>query len=64
MITFKVVMIIKYRYAYYVFVGYTLMLDITLISQKKMETEFSALLKVAEKTPGLYFSYDVNITLR
>ncbi|KAL8133660.1 hypothetical protein AgCh_008921 [Apium graveolens] len=31
--------------------------------QKKMETEFSALLKVAEKTPGLYFSYDVNITL-
>ncbi|XP_063948741.1 phosphoinositide phosphatase SAC7 isoform X1 [Daucus carota subsp. sativus] len=31
--------------------------------QKKMETEFSALLKVAEKTPGLYFSYHVNITL-
>lgn len=31
--------------------------------QKKMESEFSALLKVAEKTPGLYFSYDVNITL-
>ncbi|GAA0141761.1 phosphatase [Lithospermum erythrorhizon] len=31
--------------------------------QKQMETEFSNMLKVAEKTPGLYFSYDVNITL-
>lgn len=31
--------------------------------QKQMESEFSAMLKVAEKTPGLYFSYDVNITL-
>lgn len=31
--------------------------------QKKMETEFSGLLSVAERTPGLYFSYDVNITL-
>ncbi|GER37048.1 phosphoinositide phosphatase family protein [Striga asiatica] len=31
--------------------------------QKKMESEFSRLLSVAEKTPGLYFSYDVNITL-
>ncbi|KAJ0453106.1 putative phosphatidylinositol-3,4-bisphosphate 4-phosphatase [Helianthus annuus] len=31
--------------------------------QKKMESEFSSMLKVAEKTPGLYFSYDVNITL-
>ncbi|PWA46558.1 phosphoinositide phosphatase family protein [Artemisia annua] len=31
--------------------------------QKKMESEFSSVLKVAEKTPGLYFSYDVNITL-
>ncbi|KAL3525181.1 hypothetical protein ACH5RR_013553 [Cinchona calisaya] len=31
--------------------------------QKKMETEFSGLLNVAEKTSGLYFSYDVNITL-
>ncbi|XAR73686.1 Phosphatidylinositol-3,4-bisphosphate 4-phosphatase [Bertholletia excelsa] len=31
--------------------------------QKKVETEFSGLLAVAEKTPGLYFSYDVNITL-
>ncbi|KAJ9540841.1 hypothetical protein OSB04_027347 [Centaurea solstitialis] len=31
--------------------------------QKRMETEFSNLLKVAEKTTGLYFSYDVNITL-
>lgn len=29
-----------------------------------METEFSGLLGVAERTPGLYFSYDVNITLR
>ncbi|XP_050226758.1 phosphoinositide phosphatase SAC7-like [Mercurialis annua] len=31
--------------------------------QKKMETEFSRLLNVAEKTPGLYFSYDTNLTL-
>ncbi|PWA45930.1 phosphoinositide phosphatase SAC6 [Artemisia annua] len=31
--------------------------------QKRMESEFSYLLKVAEKTRGLYFSYDVNITL-
>lgn len=35
----------------------------TPVEQKKMESEFSALLNVAEKTPGLYFSYDVNITL-
>ena len=32
--------------------------------QKKMETEFSGLLGVTERTPGLYFSYDINITLR
>lgn len=32
--------------------------------QKKMETEFSRLLSVAEKTTGLYFSYEVNLTLR
>ncbi|CAK9164000.1 unnamed protein product, partial [Ilex paraguariensis] len=32
--------------------------------QKRMENEFSRLLNVAERTPGLYFSYDVNITLR
>lgn len=51
-------------YAYCVSVGYSLMLDFAHILQKKMETEFSALLKVAEKTPGLYFSYHVNITLR
>ncbi|KAF2587113.1 hypothetical protein F2Q70_00035553 [Brassica cretica] len=31
--------------------------------QKKMETEFSKLLSVAEKTTGLYFSYQVNLTL-
>ncbi|XP_059623332.1 phosphoinositide phosphatase SAC6-like [Cornus florida] len=31
--------------------------------QKKMETEFSGLLNIAERTPGLYFSYDVNLTL-
>lgn len=35
----------------------------TPVEQKKMESEFSALLNVAEKTPGLYCSYDVNITL-
>ncbi|XP_006662879.1 phosphoinositide phosphatase SAC7-like [Oryza brachyantha] len=31
--------------------------------QKKMETEFSELLDAAERTIGLYFSYDVNLTL-
>ncbi|KAJ8567708.1 hypothetical protein K7X08_019916 [Anisodus acutangulus] len=31
--------------------------------QKTMEAQFTALLNVAERTPGLYFSYDVNITL-
>ncbi|CAN8278759.1 unnamed protein product [Cochlearia groenlandica] len=31
--------------------------------QKKMETEFSKLLSVAERTSGLYFSYEVNLTL-
>ncbi|CAK7355540.1 unnamed protein product [Dovyalis caffra] len=32
--------------------------------QRKMETEFSGLLNVAERTSGLYFSYDTNLTLR
>lgn len=32
--------------------------------QKKMETEFSGLLNIAERTPGLYFSYETNLTLR
>ncbi|CAA0809373.1 Phosphoinositide phosphatase SAC7 [Striga hermonthica] len=31
--------------------------------QKKMEIKFCELLRIAERTPGLYFSYDVNITL-
>ncbi|KAJ8647170.1 hypothetical protein MRB53_000193 [Persea americana] len=31
--------------------------------QKKMETEFSVLLNAAERTHGLYFSYNVNLTL-
>lgn len=31
--------------------------------QKKLEAEFSVLLSAAERTPGLYFSYDVNLTL-
>ncbi|XP_010550496.1 PREDICTED: phosphoinositide phosphatase SAC6 isoform X2 [Tarenaya hassleriana] len=31
--------------------------------QKKMETEFSRLLSVAEGTSGLYFSYEINLTL-
>ncbi|KAK9285695.1 hypothetical protein L1049_024894 [Liquidambar formosana] len=35
----------------------------TPVEQKKMETEFSELLNVAERTSGLYFSYDVNLTL-
>ncbi|KAF6157805.1 hypothetical protein GIB67_038273 [Kingdonia uniflora] len=33
------------------------------VEQKKMETEFTVLLNAAEKTSGLYFSYDVNLTL-
>ncbi|KAH7529527.1 hypothetical protein ACOSP7_022527 [Xanthoceras sorbifolium] len=31
--------------------------------QKKVESEFSRLLSIAEKTCGLYFSYDTNLTL-
>ncbi|XP_022739346.1 phosphoinositide phosphatase SAC7 [Durio zibethinus] len=31
--------------------------------QKKLENEFSGLLKIAERTSGLYFSYDTNLTL-
>ncbi|KAK1587689.1 hypothetical protein Q3G72_015890 [Acer saccharum] len=31
--------------------------------QKKVESEFSRLLNVAEQTCGLYFSYDTNLTL-
>lgn len=31
--------------------------------QKRMETEFSGLLNVAERTSGLYFSYETNLTL-
>nr|KJB17505.1 hypothetical protein B456_003G002700 [Gossypium raimondii] len=31
--------------------------------QKKVESEFAGLLKVAEKTCGLFFSYDTNLTL-
>ncbi|GER34872.1 phosphoinositide phosphatase family protein [Striga asiatica] len=31
--------------------------------QKKVEIKFCELLRIAERTPGLYFSYDVNITL-
>ncbi|KAK4773949.1 hypothetical protein SAY87_028968 [Trapa incisa] len=33
------------------------------VEQKKMETEFSEFLNVAENTPGLYFSYETNLTL-
>ncbi|KAF9608789.1 hypothetical protein IFM89_011558 [Coptis chinensis] len=33
------------------------------MEQKKMETELSLLLSAAERTSGLYFSYDVNLTL-
>lgn len=31
--------------------------------QKKMEAEFSALLNIAERTSGLFFSYNTNLTL-
>ncbi|GLJ30896.1 hypothetical protein SUGI_0614750 [Cryptomeria japonica] len=31
--------------------------------EKKAEDEFTKLLRTAEKTPGLYFSYDVDLTL-
>ncbi|XP_072956221.1 phosphoinositide phosphatase SAC7-like isoform X2 [Typha angustifolia] len=31
--------------------------------QKKVEAEFSNLLNAAERTSGLYFSYDINLTL-
>ncbi|RDX96247.1 Phosphoinositide phosphatase SAC7, partial [Mucuna pruriens] len=32
--------------------------------QKKTEMEFSGILNVAERTSGLFFSYDANLTLR
>ena len=35
-----------------------------LLVQKRVETEFSALLNAAEGTCGLLFSYDANLTLR
>ncbi|KAK7251124.1 hypothetical protein RIF29_34051 [Crotalaria pallida] len=35
----------------------------TPVEQKKTEMEFSALLNVAEKTSGLFFSYETNLTL-
>ncbi|KAL4186473.1 hypothetical protein AMTRI_Chr09g14310 [Amborella trichopoda] len=38
-------------------------LKISTAEQKKMETEFAVLLNAAERTSGLYFSYDVNLTL-
>ncbi|VFQ99800.1 unnamed protein product [Cuscuta campestris] len=33
------------------------------VEQKRMKAELTTLLSVAERTPGLYFSYDANITL-
>ncbi|ERM96129.1 hypothetical protein AMTR_s00001p00019800 [Amborella trichopoda] len=39
-------------------------LKISTAEQKKMETEFAVLLNAAERTSGLYFSYDVNLTLK
>ncbi|KAH9325748.1 hypothetical protein KI387_005926, partial [Taxus chinensis] len=33
------------------------------LQEKKVEDEFTKLLRIAEKTPGLYFSYDVDLTL-
>ncbi|PKA60102.1 Phosphoinositide phosphatase SAC7 [Apostasia shenzhenica] len=33
------------------------------LEQKKMEAEFSTVLYAAERTHGLYFSYDINLTL-
>ncbi|CAN1798709.1 Phosphoinositide phosphatase SAC6 [Linum perenne] len=35
----------------------------TTAEQKKVEAEFSSLLSAAERTPGLYFSYEANLTL-
>lgn len=32
--------------------------------QRKDEAHFMSLLKVAEATPGLYFSYDTDLTLK
>ncbi|KAK4261670.1 hypothetical protein QN277_004633 [Acacia crassicarpa] len=39
------------------------LLNNTTAEQKKTELEFSKLLNIAEKTPGLFFSYDTNLTL-
>jgi hypothetical protein len=38
-------------------------LTTTSAEQKKMESEFSELLDAAERTIGLHFSYDINLTL-
>ncbi|XP_054795198.1 phosphoinositide phosphatase SAC6-like [Prosopis cineraria] len=38
-------------------------LNNTTAEQKKTELEFSKLLNIAEKTSGLFFSYDTNLTL-
>ncbi|OEL24779.1 Phosphoinositide phosphatase SAC7 [Dichanthelium oligosanthes] len=38
-------------------------LNTTSAEQKKMETELSELLDAAERTIGLHFSYDINLTL-
>ncbi|PVH66505.1 hypothetical protein PAHAL_1G265800 [Panicum hallii] len=38
-------------------------LNTTSAEQKKMESEFSELLDAAERTIGLHFSYDINLTL-
>ncbi|KAL2339899.1 hypothetical protein Fmac_007839 [Flemingia macrophylla] len=40
-----------------------LLSDLSTSVQKKIEMEFSRLLNVAEKTTGLFFSYETNLTL-
>ncbi|KAK8944707.1 Phosphoinositide phosphatase SAC6 [Platanthera zijinensis] len=40
-----------------------LSLESSSVEQNKIEAEFSALLNAAGKTHGLYFSYDINLTL-
>lgn len=39
-------------------------LQLAILVQKRDEAHFLSLLKVVETTPGLYFSYDADLTLK
>lgn len=39
-------------------------MQLVILVQKRDEGHFLSLLKVVETTPGLYFSYDADLTLK